>query len=490
MPGVVLRASQETGVDGPDPGGRAAMRAAEATSNEVATRTARTASSASRTGSGSTPQPFAAVLSASRDASRAAMNTLLPVQSNKSETGALAGTDAMQGRSKAQRKKQREVQAEKDSAARPARVDRLQEQMQKQQDSELGTAEDVGAARSSSTSNAVSVRPKSNAVDTSPASVSGRSDGSLGFTAVAPVLAPVSGVSPGPGPANGDAPAAGATLREVPAARVAPTDSGFAQQGGTSASSTSTAQGGSPGGASEDSESPSSSTTQGMARPGASVARTGGTSNEFQQLLGLLNRQRPVSGQRTEVTAPSTPSKGQPSAAKDIKEAVDIDSPGSVRELARLVRSRIGPRDSSMTIDLSPPELGRVRVDVRMQDGAVTVDFQAETFAGEEAIRGRLDDLRQSLEKQGVRIDHVQVEHLGTPQPSPDRDFTGQPQPEARQEQTAANYGHADGGGDDSRQSTGRETGQSTREQDLAPFWAMTQESPADGRSTGVNLLA
>jgi len=157
-------------------------------------------------------------------------------------------------------------------------------------------------------------------------------------------------------------------------------------------------------------------------RANASV-RSGGSASEFQSLLQTLGRSR-----GTESQSATGAAGGRTVAEKaGSDQPIDVRSTESLRELARIVQTRIGQRNSSMTLLLSPAELGRLRIEVRMVDDAVEVRFQAETPEGLEAIRSRLDELKGVLEQQGLQIDRIEVELTLSPAPpNPDREWSGQ----------------------------------------------------------------
>lgn len=108
--------------------------------------------------------------------------------------------------------------------------------------------------------------------------------------------------------------------------------------------------------------------------------------------------------------------------SKHTPDNVSLDRPQGAEELARVVRAQVGSKHSSMTLRLDPPELGRVRVDVRMHNDIMSVRFQADSQAGHDAIQGRLRELTGALEQQGVRLDRVEVEFRPPPPPEPQRD--------------------------------------------------------------------
>lgn len=122
---------------------------------------------------------------------------------------------------------------------------------------------------------------------------------------------------------------------------------------------------------------------------------------DFHSMVSQGARARSMNGARL----PAGP------APADQPEIVRMASPEAPEELARVVRSQVGARHSSLTLQLDPPELGRVRVAVQMHADVMTVRFQAETEAGHDALQGRLRELTGALEQQGIRLDRVEVEH-------------------------------------------------------------------------------
>lgn len=229
------------------------------------------------------------------------------------------------------------------------------------------------------------------------------------------------------------------------------------------------------------------------AKPANGAATAKGGASEFQQLMSQLARQRGPQAEGINAQTARAMKSGKPQPLMR-GETVDIEGTGSVRDLARLVRSRIGPNQSSMLIDLSPPELGRVRVDVEMRDGVLTVRFQAATAAGEQAIRGRLDDLRSALELQGVRIDRLQVEAQPSMSPDPPRhDLPGQSQGEAHgQPHTWHNNGASgDGSGGSSQDGTAaQDLAASMRQESTGVEDVAVSQIAAETTRSGVDVVA
>lgn len=78
-------------------------------------------------------------------------------------------------------------------------------------------------------------------------------------------------------------------------------------------------------------------------------------------------------------------------------------------DLVRSIRLRLGARQSSARIHLHPPELGRVRVDVRLEGEEVRIDVRTENNAARELLAERADRLAAALEEHGIRVRHFEV---------------------------------------------------------------------------------
>ena len=142
-------------------------------------------------------------------------------------------------------------------------------------------------------------------------------------------------------------------------------------------------------------------------KPAASTGRPAGAA-EFQNLMAAAARQRGPAKAMLESTL-TAKSSGHP--------IINPKDAASFNELARIVRSNIGQRHSSLVLRLDPPELGNIRIDMRMHDQTLTLRIEAQTPAGQEALQGRLADLRSALEQHGIQLRQVDVE-LRDPAPT------------------------------------------------------------------------
>jgi flagellar hook-length control protein FliK len=69
-------------------------------------------------------------------------------------------------------------------------------------------------------------------------------------------------------------------------------------------------------------------------------------------------------------------------------------------------------RDGEVRLRLSPPELGSMRLEVRVQEGAIIARLEAETDAARNLLIDHLPALRDRLAEQGIRVDQFDVDLL------------------------------------------------------------------------------
>jgi flagellar hook-length control protein FliK len=99
---------------------------------------------------------------------------------------------------------------------------------------------------------------------------------------------------------------------------------------------------------------------------------------------------------------------------------VEIDAARLLHRVARAF-AQAADRNGEVTIRLSPHELGALRLEVQVREGALTARLQAETPEARTAILENLSALRERLAEQGVRIERFDVDLMnrqsgGSPQ--------------------------------------------------------------------------
>jgi flagellar hook-length control protein FliK len=99
-----------------------------------------------------------------------------------------------------------------------------------------------------------------------------------------------------------------------------------------------------------------------------------------------------------------TPGPGGP----DSSEAVPQER--IVEHMVRVARASVGRGQWQVQIRLSPPELGRIRLDVDVRQDVMNMRVVADTAEARELISSRVGQLRESLQQHGITVDRVEVE--------------------------------------------------------------------------------
>jgi flagellar hook-length control protein FliK len=80
-----------------------------------------------------------------------------------------------------------------------------------------------------------------------------------------------------------------------------------------------------------------------------------------------------------------------------------------IDRIARVVGARANGRATTAHVQLDPPELGRVRVGVRLQDETVQIRLATETREGRDSLQSHISELRAALERQGIRVQRIDL---------------------------------------------------------------------------------
>lgn len=86
-----------------------------------------------------------------------------------------------------------------------------------------------------------------------------------------------------------------------------------------------------------------------------------------------------------------------------------LDPASSMESTARVLAAHGGSGRHQVTLRLSPAELGELRLDVRMEAGAMTLRVDADNAAAGRLIESRLGELREALSAHGISIERADV---------------------------------------------------------------------------------
>jgi flagellar hook-length control protein FliK len=86
-----------------------------------------------------------------------------------------------------------------------------------------------------------------------------------------------------------------------------------------------------------------------------------------------------------------------------------VDRTRFVQRVARAFQ-RVGETEGEIRLRLSPPELGAVKLEVSLRDGAMIARMETETTAARNLLMENLPQLKERLAEQNVRIETFEVE--------------------------------------------------------------------------------
>lgn len=84
----------------------------------------------------------------------------------------------------------------------------------------------------------------------------------------------------------------------------------------------------------------------------------------------------------------------------------------NVSRVMRAMTATMNQRGGNLTLRLTPPEMGVVRVHMNIQDGTVRAQFATSTNEARHLLQQNLPMLRQSLESHGLTVDRVQIQTM------------------------------------------------------------------------------
>lgn len=114
----------------------------------------------------------------------------------------------------------------------------------------------------------------------------------------------------------------------------------------------------------------------------------------------------------TTVPFPTTDAASTAEAAADkIMQRVTEGNPERVlRQVEQGVLKNVGQGTKQLTLRLTPPDLGRVHLQIQAKEGEVRVLLRAENSDAGRMISENLAHVRQSLESQGLKVDKLEVQ--------------------------------------------------------------------------------
>lgn len=123
--------------------------------------------------------------------------------------------------------------------------------------------------------------------------------------------------------------------------------------------------------------------------------------------VGLVKADNPTTTARTDRgdANSSSPQTADPEAA----DAPDDAAPTRFDELIRSIRVRAGDKLTSARLQLQPPRLGYMEVDVRMEGDQVHIDVRTETDEARRQVHEQAVQLKSALEAAGIDVQQLRV---------------------------------------------------------------------------------
>lgn len=100
------------------------------------------------------------------------------------------------------------------------------------------------------------------------------------------------------------------------------------------------------------------------------------------------------------------------SAADSMEDSIEQ---AALNRVTRGLHNAVRQNGGTTTIRLNPPELGMVRIEMAIQNGAVSATLQSETPSVRILLSQQLAQLRSGLESQGLSVDRLNVQALAQP---------------------------------------------------------------------------
>ena len=97
------------------------------------------------------------------------------------------------------------------------------------------------------------------------------------------------------------------------------------------------------------------------------------------------------------------------SAAMGAEVADDAATPAAAQLAAKGAELLANQRGGTITMRLDPPELGAMRIEIRIAEGAVFADFEAQNPEARALLEANLSMLRRRLESQGLAVERLTV---------------------------------------------------------------------------------
>lgn len=80
-----------------------------------------------------------------------------------------------------------------------------------------------------------------------------------------------------------------------------------------------------------------------------------------------------------------------------------------VRQVSQQMVQMVAKQQSSLSLDLKPPTLGELSIELTVKDGAIKATMVAESVAAKQSLEAGMDQLKQQLSMQGLKVDQITI---------------------------------------------------------------------------------
>jgi|GEM_PF-6597098 len=88
-----------------------------------------------------------------------------------------------------------------------------------------------------------------------------------------------------------------------------------------------------------------------------------------------------------------------------------VDQTKIVNRVMRAIESMVQRGDNVVRMRLAPPELGALRLELRVEDGKMNAKIETETKEAHKAITENLGQLKERLEQRNITIERIEISH-------------------------------------------------------------------------------
>lgn len=140
-----------------------------------------------------------------------------------------------------------------------------------------------------------------------------------------------------------------------------------------------------------------------------------GNEHPHNSSVGQTTDSAPDNGQQAEnsqLLGDAVPGSSRPGQTPDTGRPAAVPANDSARLVGHVAHSIQVAHSSGqeMQLRLHPPELGALRIDVSVRDGAVTARLETQTSAAQRILTDSLPQLRDALAQQGLNVDRIEVQ--------------------------------------------------------------------------------